>query len=69
MNTGHKGGAFGFKIASINKLVDTKSSLSSDQTLLHLLARAVTMSMPETQGFLTELAPPADAYRGMSFIR
>lgn len=62
--TGHKGGAFGFKLTSINKLVDTKSSASSDRTLLHFLAKTVTRSIPETESFLEELSAPADAHKG-----
>ncbi|KAL8279166.1 hypothetical protein RQP46_008422 [Phenoliferia psychrophenolica] len=60
---GHKGGAFGFKVTSINKLVDTKSAQSSNQTLLHFTAKTVTRTMPETEGFLDELSKAAEAYK------
>lgn len=62
--TGHAGGAFGFKVKSINRLVDTKSSDSSDRTLLHFLAKTVNKSVPQIESFLDELAIPADAHRG-----
>jgi len=62
--SGHKGNAQGFKVTSINKLVDTKSSASSSRTLLHFLAKTVTQTMPDTERFLDELAKPADAFKG-----
>lgn len=62
--TGHKGNARGFKVTSINKLVDTKSSASSDRTLLHFVAKTVTLTMPETEAFLEELGTAADAFKG-----
>lgn len=61
--SGHKGGAFGFKVTSINKLVDTKSATSSNRTLLHFTAKTVSQAMPETEGFLEELSSAADAYK------
>lgn len=60
----HKGNARGFKVSSINKLVDTKSSQSSNWTLLHFTAKTVTQTMPEVEDFLRELARPADAFKG-----
>ena len=59
--TNFAGGAFGFKIASINRLVDTKSS--NGQNLLHFVERVVTQHFPEVQGFMDELAKPAEANR------
>ncbi|KAK4700741.1 hypothetical protein P7C70_g5503, partial [Phenoliferia sp. Uapishka_3] len=61
--TGHKGGAFGFKVTSINKLVDTKSATTSSKTLLHFTAATVTKMMPSTEAFLDELSKAADAYK------
>jgi cytokinesis protein len=60
--TGAKGGAYGFRVSSINKLVDTKSV--NNTTLLHFLERTVSRYFPEMEGFLEELAKPAEAYRG-----
>lgn len=60
--TNYAGGAFGFKIASINRLVDTKSG--NGQNLLHFLERQVSTNFPELEGFLDELAKPSDANRG-----
>lgn len=59
--TNFAGGAYGFKIGSINKLVDTKSS--NGQNLLHFLERTVSSHFPELQGFLDELAKPSEANR------
>ncbi|PVF99010.1 actin-binding FH2 [Serendipita vermifera] len=59
--TGAKGGAYGFKISSINKLVDTKSV--NNTTLLHFVERTVSSHFPEMESFLEELAKPAEAYR------
>jgi cytokinesis protein len=60
--TNFAGGAFGFKIASINRLVDTKSS--NGQNLLHFLERQVSINFPELEGFVEELTRPSDANRG-----
>lgn len=59
--TNFAGGAYGFKIGSINKLVDTKSS--NGQNLLHFLERTVSTHFPELEGFLQELEKPSDASR------
>lgn len=59
--TGVKGGAFGFRVSSINKLVDTKSV--NNTTLLHFLERTVSKHFPDMEEFLEELAKPAEAYR------
>jgi len=38
MNRGQRGNASGFRVASLNKIVDTKSSVNRRTTLLHYLA-------------------------------
>ncbi|CAG8584202.1 10129_t:CDS:10 [Ambispora leptoticha] len=58
-----KGGAFGFKIASINKLVDTKASTSSSMTLLHFLANTVESKIPDAIQFTEELKNCGSACR------
>ncbi|MBW0464588.1 hypothetical protein O181_004303 [Austropuccinia psidii MF-1] len=66
-----QGGAFGFRVSSINRLVDTKATPSEDAgpaqlgdfTLLHFLEKTVSHSFPEVAGFLDELAEPANACR------
>ncbi|XP_077198018.1 disheveled-associated activator of morphogenesis 2 isoform X2 [Paroedura picta] len=37
MNKGQRGNAFGFKVSSLNKIADTKSSIDKNITLLHYL--------------------------------
>lgn len=80
--TSNKGGAFGFRVSSINKvlgplfrsswslmdlkLADTKSSNST--TLVHFLERTVAKHFPEMEAFIDELAAPADAYRSQSSL-
>ncbi|CAO1613189.1 unnamed protein product [Sympodiomycopsis kandeliae] len=59
--TGVQGGAFGFKISSINKLVDTKAS--DGTTLLHFVERTVSKAFPEVEAFLDELESPSEACR------
>ncbi|KAH7930908.1 actin-binding FH2 [Leucogyrophana mollusca] len=59
--TGIKGGAFGFRVSSINKLVDTKSV--NNTTLLHFLERTVAKHFPDMEEYLEELSKPAEAYR------
>lgn len=63
--TGAKGGAYGFRVSSINKLVDTKSAHNT--TLLHFVERTVAKHFPEMEDFLEELSKPSEAYRGMFF--
>ncbi|KDN38137.1 actin-binding FH2, partial [Tilletiaria anomala UBC 951] len=60
-STGVQGGAFGFKISSINKLVDTKAS--DGTTLLHFVERTVSKCFPEIESFLEELDAPSEACR------
>lgn len=59
--TGIKGGAFGFRVSSINKLVDTKSV--NNTTLLHFLERTIHKHFSSMEEFVDELAKPAEAYR------
>ena len=41
MNRGNRGNAFGFKLASLNRISDTKSSTDKDMTLLHYLIKTL----------------------------
>lgn len=60
--TGPQGGAYGFKVSSINKLVETKAQ--DGTTLLHFVQRTVHSLFAETETFLEELEAPAAACRG-----
>ncbi|KAJ2705088.1 hypothetical protein FB645_002741 [Coemansia sp. IMI 203386] len=54
--SGFRGGAFGFKIASLNRLMDTKAD-DNKTTLLHFVASTVEENFPLVLEFLEELKP------------
>ncbi len=77
--TGAKGGAFGFRISSVNKVREhcichessadvlyqlVDTKSAHSTTLLHFLERVVTKHFPEMETFLDELDRPAEAYKG-----
>jgi cytokinesis protein len=84
-STGVKGGAFGFRVSSINKvgIYQSTSPLShwihsfqlvdtksvNNTTLLHFLERTVKKHFTEMEEFLEELSKPAEAYRGIPFFK
>ena len=41
MNRGNRGNAYGFKLSSLSNIMDTKSSVDKDVTLLHYLIRTL----------------------------
>ncbi|KAG1453587.1 hypothetical protein G6F56_007531 [Rhizopus delemar] len=55
-----QGGAFGIRVASINKLVDTKGT-EGNLTLLHFLVDTVESKFPRLHGFLDDLQECGDA--------
>ncbi|WFD06218.1 hypothetical protein MVES1_001561 [Malassezia vespertilionis] len=59
--TGIKGGAHGFRISSINKLVDTKAG--DGTTLLHFVERTIARCFPELEAFTEELTSATQACR------
>uniref|UniRef100_H3CS81 Dishevelled associated activator of morphogenesis 1b n=1 Tax=Tetraodon nigroviridis TaxID=99883 RepID=H3CS81_TETNG len=46
MNKGQRGNAFGFKVSSLNKLADTKSSIDRNITLLHYIIAVLEQKFP-----------------------
>lgn len=58
---GRNGGAFGFKLASLNRIVDTKAA--SGGTYLHFLQRTIQEAEPDLEGFVDEITQPAETYR------
>lgn len=77
--TGIKGGAFGFRVSSINKVraipfatiyrAHASAQLVdtksvNNTTLLHFLERTMHKHFPDMVEFLEELNKPAEAYRG-----
>ncbi|KAJ2959693.1 hypothetical protein NQZ79_g4808 [Umbelopsis isabellina] len=63
--SGFQGGAFGIKIASINKLVDTKGS-KENTTLLHFLVDIVESKFPRIYNFLDDLKSTDSACKAFS---
>lgn len=61
--SGYQGGAFGIKISSINKLVDTKGS-KENTTLLHFLVDVVESKFPRIYNFLDDLKSTDAACKG-----
>ncbi|XP_059838780.1 disheveled-associated activator of morphogenesis 2 isoform X3 [Hypanus sabinus] len=55
MNKGQRGNAFGFRISSLNKIGDTKSSIDRSITLLHYLIMIFEKSYPEILGIHLDL--------------
>ncbi|KAI8095753.1 hypothetical protein BDF21DRAFT_374116 [Thamnidium elegans] len=60
--TTFQGGAFGIRISSINKLVDTKGT-EGNTTLLHFLVDSVELKFPRLHGFLDDLQESGNACR------
>ncbi|OCT68513.1 disheveled-associated activator of morphogenesis 1-A isoform X1 [Xenopus laevis] len=55
MNKGQRGNAYGFKISSLNKIADTKSSIDKNITLLHYLITVVEKKYPKIVNLHEEL--------------
>ncbi|XP_055041669.2 disheveled-associated activator of morphogenesis 1b isoform X2 [Misgurnus anguillicaudatus] len=55
MNKGQRGNAYGFKISSLNKIADTKSSIDKNITLLHYLITILEKKYSKVMVFLEEL--------------
>uniref|UniRef100_A0A8C9VI18 Dishevelled associated activator of morphosis 1 n=1 Tax=Scleropages formosus TaxID=113540 RepID=A0A8C9VI18_SCLFO len=47
MNKGQRGNAYGFKVSSLNKIADTKSSIDKNITLLHYLITILEKKYPK----------------------
>ncbi|KFO20435.1 Disheveled-associated activator of morphogenesis 1 [Fukomys damarensis] len=55
MNKGQRGNAYGFKISSLNKIADTKSSIDKNITLLHYLITIMENKYPKVLNLNEEL--------------
>lgn len=55
MNRGQRGNASGFKISSLSKIADTKSSVEKRTTLLHYLADIVERRVSACECFMLDL--------------
>ncbi|XP_061668597.1 disheveled-associated activator of morphogenesis 1-like isoform X2 [Syngnathoides biaculeatus] len=55
MNKGQRGNAYGFKVSSLNKIADTKSSIDKNVNLLHYLITILEKKYPKVLQFQAEL--------------
>ncbi|GAA6103695.1 disheveled-associated activator of morphogenesis 1b isoform X2 [Tachysurus ichikawai] len=55
MNKGQRGNAYGFKVSSLNKIADTKSSIDKNITLLHYLITILEKKYPKVMPFQEDL--------------
>uniref|UniRef100_A0A8C7G4H7 Dishevelled associated activator of morphosis 1 n=1 Tax=Oncorhynchus kisutch TaxID=8019 RepID=A0A8C7G4H7_ONCKI len=67
MNKGQRGNAYGFKVSSLNKIADTKSSIDKNITLLHYLITILEQKYPKVAVFQEELqsVPEAAKVKGL----
>uniref|UniRef100_G3P7P5 Dishevelled associated activator of morphogenesis 1b n=1 Tax=Gasterosteus aculeatus aculeatus TaxID=481459 RepID=G3P7P5_GASAC len=61
MNKGQRGNAYGFKVSSLNKIADTKSSIDKNITLLHYLITILEKKYPKVLMFQDDLQSLSDA--------
>ncbi|XP_072031221.1 disheveled-associated activator of morphogenesis 1-like isoform X2 [Amphiura filiformis] len=63
MNRGARGNASGFKVSSLNKIMDTKSSVHRQLTLLHYLLEMLEKKFPEVYSLEDEIPSVHEAAR------
>ncbi|XP_047013766.1 disheveled-associated activator of morphogenesis 2 isoform X5 [Ictalurus punctatus] len=61
LNKGQRGNAYGFKVSSLNKIVDTKSSIDRNITMLHYLIMIFEKNYPDTLNVQHELLSVPEA--------
>ncbi|CAD5117050.1 DgyrCDS5873 [Dimorphilus gyrociliatus] len=61
MNRGQRGNAAGFKLSSLNKLADTKSSVDKRISLLHYLIESLQIRCPQVMEIQNELSSVKEA--------
>ncbi|XP_066532057.1 disheveled-associated activator of morphogenesis 1 [Hoplias malabaricus] len=61
MNKGQRGNAYGFKVSSLNKIADTKSSIDKNITLLHYLITILEQKYPKVALFQEDLQNVSEA--------
>ncbi|MEJ1287971.1 dishevelled associated activator of morphogenesis 2 [Cricetulus griseus] len=61
MNKGQRGGAYGFRVASLNKIADTKSSIDRNISLLHYLIMILEKHFPDILNMPSELRHLSEA--------
>ncbi|KAI5102625.1 disheveled-associated activator of morphogenesis 2 [Silurus meridionalis] len=61
LNKGQRGNAYGFKVSSLNKIVDTKSSIDRNITMLHYLIMIFEKNYPNILNVQQDLLSIPDA--------
>ncbi|KAI4905081.1 hypothetical protein NFI96_016804 [Prochilodus magdalenae] len=61
MNKGQRGNAYGFKVSSLNKIADTKSSIDRNITMLHYLIMILEKNYHDTLGIQQDLLSVPEA--------
>ncbi|XP_029315962.1 disheveled-associated activator of morphogenesis 2 isoform X2 [Cottoperca gobio] len=61
MNKGQRGNAYGFKVSSLNKIADTKSSIDRSITMLHYLIMIVEKNYNDTLHIQNDLSSVPEA--------
>uniref|UniRef100_A0A8C2FWQ5 Dishevelled associated activator of morphogenesis 2 n=1 Tax=Cyprinus carpio TaxID=7962 RepID=A0A8C2FWQ5_CYPCA len=61
MNKGQRGNAYGFKVSSLNKIIDTKSSIDRNITMLHYLIMLFEKNYPDILNIQQDLATVPEA--------
>ncbi|XP_067311057.1 disheveled-associated activator of morphogenesis 2 isoform X3 [Pseudorasbora parva] len=61
MNKGQRGNAYGFKVSSLNKIVDTKSSIDRNITMLHYLIMIFEKNYPDILNIQQDLLSVPEA--------
>ncbi|XP_072545075.1 disheveled-associated activator of morphogenesis 1 isoform X2 [Salminus brasiliensis] len=61
MNKGQRGNAYGYKVSSLNKIADTKSSIDKNITLLHYLITILEQKYPKVALFHEDLQNISEA--------
>ena len=63
MNKGPRGGAYGFKLSSLNKLNETRATTTRNVTLLHYIIRLCQQQWPDVIRLEEDVSAVRDAAR------
>eukprot|EP00069_Balaena_mysticetus_P014457 bmy_08563T0 len=69
MNKGQRGSAYGFRVASLNKIADTKSSIDRNISLLHYLIMILEKHFPDILNMPSELQHLPEAAKNLRLGR
>uniref|UniRef100_A0A671UDR8 Dishevelled associated activator of morphosis 2 n=1 Tax=Sparus aurata TaxID=8175 RepID=A0A671UDR8_SPAAU len=68
MNKGQRGNAYGFKVSSLNKIADTKSSIDRNITMLHYLIMIFEKNYPDTLNIQQDISSVPEAAKYVSLL-